>query len=117
MDAANLAERMAEPWFDPEGLLLAERDGRVIGFHWTKRHTERLGEVYVVGIDPSVQGIGLGRIVTIAGLEHLRAKGIEDVLLYVESDNAPAITIYRDRVGFTHAPRDTHVMYRRAAGG
>jgi mycothiol synthase len=113
MDAANLAERMAEPWFDPDGLLLAERDGRPIGFHWTKRHTGRLGEVYVVGIDPTVQGIGLGRIVTVAGLEHLRSKGIEDVLLYVESDNAPAITVYRDKLGFTHAERDTHVMYRR----
>jgi mycothiol synthase len=113
MDEANLAERMAEPWFDPEGLLLAVRDDRVIGFHWTKRHTDRLGEVYVVGIDPTVQGIGLGRIVTVAGLEHLRSKGIEEVLLYVESDNAPAITIYRDKVGFTHAASDTHVMYRR----
>jgi mycothiol synthase len=116
MDADNLAERMAEPWFDPAGLLLAERNGRVIGFHWTKRHSDRLGEVYVVGIDPSVQGIGLGRIVTIAGLEHLRAQGIEDVLLYVEADNGPAITIYRDKIGFTHAARDTHVMYRRDRG-
>jgi mycothiol synthase len=113
MDAANLAERMAEPWFDPEGLILAERDGRLVGFHWTKRHSDKLGEVYVVGVDPNVQGIGLGRILTLAGLEHLRSKGIEDVLLYVESDNAPAIAIYRDKVGFTHADRDTHVMYRR----
>ncbi len=113
MDAANLAERMAEPWFDPAGLLLAERDSRLIGFHWTKQHSDRLGEVYVVGVDPGVQGIGLGRIVTIAGLEHLRDKGVEDVLLYVESDNGPAINIYRDKLGFTHAARDTHVMYRR----
>ena len=54
-----------------------------------------------------------GGIVTVAGLEYLRSKGLEDVLLYVESDNAPAIRIYRDKVGFTHADRDTHVMYRR----
>jgi mycothiol synthase len=113
MDAANLAVRMAEPWFDPEGLVLAERGDRLVGFHWTKQHSDRLGEVYVVGIDPTVQGIGLGRIVTVAGLEHLRSKGVEDVLLYVESDNGPAINIYRDKLGFTHADRDTHVMYRR----
>ncbi len=44
---------MAEPWFDPAGLLLAEdADGTLLGFHWTKRHDERLGEVYVVGISP-----------------------------------------------------------------
>jgi len=113
MAAANLAGRMAVPWFDTEGLIVAERDGRLVGFHWTKQHSDRLGEVYVVGIDPTVQGIGLGRIVTVAGLEYLRSKGLEDVLLYVESDNAPAITIYRDKVGFTHADQDTHVMYRR----
>jgi mycothiol synthase len=116
MDGDNLAERMAEPWFDPADLLLAERDGRVIGFHWTKRHDDRLGEVYVVGIDPAAQSLGLGRVMTLAGLEHLQSRGIEDVLLYVEADNAPAIRVYRDKVGFTHAARDTHVMYRREPG-
>ena len=116
MDADDLAARMAEPWFDPAGLLVVERDGRVVGFHWTKRHSPDLGEVYVVGIDPTVQGIGLGRIATLAGLQHLRDGGATDVLLYVESDNAPAIRVYRDKLGFTHAPRDTHVQYRRTAG-
>ena len=33
------------------------------------------------------------------------------MILYVESDNAPAIRVYRDKLGFTHAPEDTHVMY------
>ena len=32
MDAANLAERMAEPWFDPAGLIVAEDpDGSLLG--------------------------------------------------------------------------------------
>lgn len=113
MDEANFAARRAEPWFDPEGLLVAENDeGRLIGFHWTKVHSPTSGEVYVVGIDPTVQGLGLGRLMTLAGLHHLATRGVEDVHLYVEADNAPAIRIYRDRLGFTHAPEDTHVMYR-----
>ena len=69
--------------------------------------------MYVVGIDPTAQGIGLGRIVTLAGLDHLRDEGVEDVLLYVESDNAPAIAIYRARSGSPTRASDTHVMYRR----
>jgi mycothiol synthase len=115
MDAASFAERAAEPWFDPAGLLVAVDDsGRLLGFHWTKQHDAEHGEVYVVGIDPEVQGIGLGRLLTLAGLHHLASLGVAEVILYVESDNAPAIRVYRDKLGFTHAPEDTHVMYVRA---
>jgi len=112
MDAANLAERMAEPWFDPEGLLLAVQGERVLGFHWTKQHSSELGEVYVVGIGPDAQGRGLGKVLTLAGLHHLASRGVAEILLYVESDNAPAIRLYSG-LGFTHAARDTHVRYRR----
>lgn len=112
MDEANLRERMAEDWFDPAGLLLAVRDGAVVGFHWTKHHTDALGEVYVVGIDPSAQGGGLGRLLTVAGLRHLAATGHTEVHLYVESDNTPAVRTYSG-LGFTHAPADTHTQYRR----
>lgn len=112
MDAANLAERMAEPWFDPEGLLVAPEGDRLLGFHWTKQHSAELGEVYVVGIDPTAQGQGLGKLLTLAGLYHLRGRGVAEVLLYVESDNAPAIAVY-SKLGFRHAAADTHVMYRR----
>lgn len=115
LDAEGLAERMAEPWFDPAGLLLTEGgDGRLLGFHWTKRHDHRVGEVYVVAIAPDAQGQGLGRTLTLAGLRHLhdRLDADGEVLLYVESDNHPALAVYR-RLGFTHADADTHVQYRR----
>jgi len=115
MDRAELAERMAEPWFDPADLLVAVDGDRMYGFHWTKRHSASLGEVYVVGIDPAAQGLGLGRLLVDAGLRLLRSRGLDDVLLYVESDNEPAVRLYTG-LGFTHAPADTHVMYRRPAG-
>jgi mycothiol synthase len=112
MSAANLAERMAEPWFDPEGLLLAVDGERLLGFHWTKVHSNGEGEVYVVGIDPAAQGGGLGRTLTLAGLHHLARKGSRRVHLYVESDNAAALRIYSG-LGFTHADSDTHTQYHR----
>jgi mycothiol synthase len=114
MDADELAERMAEPWFDPAGLLVAADGDRLRGFHWTKRHSATLGEVYVVGIDPASQGLGLGKVLVDAGLRHLRDGGADDVLLYVESDNVPAVRLY-EGLGFTHAQADTHVMYVRPA--
>ena len=122
MDAEGFAERCAEPWFDPAGLLIAVdsssgddggTEGAMLGFHWTKVHDRDHGEVYVVGVSPASRGLGLGRLLTLAGLHHLHERGVREVLLYVESDNAPAINIYRDKLGFTHAQSDTHVMYRR----
>ncbi|NHC23853.1 mycothiol synthase [Nocardioides sp. IC4_145] len=114
MDLANLRERMAESWFDPAGLLVAvdSSSDEVLGFHWTKQHSSALGEVYVVGISPAAQGRGLGKLLTLAGLHHLIGKGVDEVLLYVESDNAPAIAVYSG-LGFEHAASDTHVQYRR----
>ena len=113
LDAEGLAARMAEPWWDPAGLLVAEADdGALLGFHWTKQHSPDLGEVYVVGVSSAAQGRGLGRVLTLAGLHHLAAVGVAEVLLYVESDNAPAVRLYTG-LGFAHAAADTHVQYRR----
>lgn len=113
MSADDLAVRMAEPWFDPDGLLVAEDpDGGLLGFHWTKIAEPAVGEVYVVGVSPAAQGRGVGRLLTLAGLHHLLGRGVAEIELYVESDNAPAIAVYTG-LGFTHAPADTHVQYTR----
>lgn len=111
LDADGLRLRMAEPWFEPEGLILAVEGERLLGFHWTKRHSPQLGEVYVVGIDPGAQGRGLGKVLTVAGLRHLGDVGVERVILYVESDNHPARRLY-EGLGFTRS--ETHVQYVRA---
>jgi mycothiol synthase len=113
MDAANLAERMGEPWFDPAGLLVADGGDALLGFHWTKQHSTVLGEVYVVAVDPGAQGRGLGRALTAAGLDHLASLGVREILLYVESDNEPAVATY-SHLGFTHT--QTHVQYARSSG-
>lgn len=112
LSPAGLAERMAEPWFSADGLLTAWSGDTLLAFHWTKRHSPDSGEVYVVGVSPDAQGRGLGRLVTLAGLDHLAGLGVEDVHLYVESDNAPAVGLYAG-LGFTHTQADTHVQYRR----
>lgn len=109
-DQGNLTEsdlrmRMLEPWFEPQGFLVAERLGQMVGFHWTKVHTssprhEHLGEVYAVAVDPEADLRGLGSALVVAGLAHLRTRGLTQVLLYVDASNERAIGLY-ERLGFT----------------
>jgi mycothiol synthase len=135
---ADLDMREREPWFDPDGFFLAERDGRLVGFHWTKIHGgneppsqpapgpaeaaglavtrhghEAIGEVYVVGVDPAERGNGLGHALTLIGLRYLRGRGLSQVMLYVDETNTVAIGLY-ESLGFTHW--DTDVMFSRGAG-
>jgi mycothiol synthase len=106
--AEDVALREAEPWFDPAGFLLAWRGdpaagGELLGFHWTKVHPAGdvdavpVGEIYVLGVAPAAQGLRLGRALTDLGLAHLRGRGLADVLLYVEEDNAAAVHLYESR--------------------
>nr|WP_030416966.1 mycothiol synthase [Streptomyces sp. NRRL S-1448] len=106
----DLDDRKAEAWFDPKGFFLAEKAGRLVGFHWTKVHAEEgLGEVYVLGVRPGAQGGGLGKALTSVGLRHLAGQGLPTAMLYVDADNAAAVSVY-ERMGFvTH---ETDLMYR-----
>ncbi|MFT4043727.1 MAG: mycothiol synthase [Gordonia sp. (in: high G+C Gram-positive bacteria)] len=102
-DLAQIRERVESDWFDPAGLFLAfdaADPTRLLGFHWTKRHSADLGEVYIVGVDPAAQGRGLGHTLTLAGLHYFAERGVGTVMLYVEGDNSSALRTY-DRLGFT----------------
>jgi mycothiol synthase len=130
--ARDLAEREAEPWFDPAGFFLlpaeggpagdtdSDTDGAPIGFHWTKVHPageygpEPVGEIYVLGVDPDAAGRGYGRLLAEVGLRHLAQSGLHTIVLYVDGDNAPAVRLY-ESLGFRIRTVDT--LYERRGSG
>lgn len=110
-----LARRMAEPWFDPDGFLLAWRGSKLVGFCWTKVHPRPVpcGEIFVIGVDPSAQGLGLGRALVVAGLDDLhRRRDMRRAILYVAADNDAAIALYTS-LGFVPRRTDTALHFDR----
>ncbi|MCL2736745.1 MAG: mycothiol synthase [Propionibacteriaceae bacterium] len=110
LGVGDFQARMASPWFDPAGLLIArDAAGAMAGFHWTKMEG-RDAEVYVLGVDPGHGGAGIGRLLLTAGVDHLRAHGATVIRLWVEGDNVRAKSLY-EASGFSVVRRD--LQYRK----
>ena len=108
----DLALREDEPWFDPAGFLMAvDVEDTLVGFHWTKVQ-DGLGEIYVLGVDPQGHRKGLGKALSVAGLEHLRDQGLKTAMLYVDESNSAAVGLYR---GLGFDVHSTDVMYETHA--
>jgi len=120
---ADLKVRLNEDWFDDKGFFVAEDRGELIGFCWTKIHGahthshnggdedhghEALGEIYVLAVNPDYKGQGLGRDLSITGLNYLKYQGLNNVMLYVGVENQPAFKLYKS-LGFNEFGSD--VMY------
>ena len=104
-DLETLRARTQEDWFDADGFRIAESDGTMTGFCWTKMHPRGVGEIYVIAANPDFAGRGLGMLLTIDGLNWLASHGAATGMLYVDTFNEPALAVYR-RLGFTPAHRE-----------
>ena len=94
-----LADRQAQPWWDPAGILMAWHDESLVGFCWTKDHGDGIGEIYVIAVRPDAQRMGLGRALTGGGLEYLHERGCHVGMLYVDAANSGAMAMY-EAMGF-----------------
>ena len=96
---------------------------RVAGFVWTKIHgvstdastelsTGKIGELYLVGVDPAMQGQRIGTVLTSLALRQLATRHVSQFILYVEGDNTAALKVY-ERHGFTISRCDVAYRYDR----
>jgi len=90
-DARQLAAR---PEFRHDGLVLAYRNGRCVGF-CRNELLEHRGEVGVLGTAPEARRIGLGRALLRWGITWLEAQNVPQVTLMVDGDNEDALSLYR----------------------
>lgn len=95
LDAEELSRLTQQPWFDPAGILLAEEDGRVVAFCWTRVHPNADGEIYRIAVSPGAQGRGLGRRMVLAGFDDLALRrGVTRGTLWVDLADERAVSLY-----------------------
>ena len=85
-----------------EDALILEVDGKPSAYCWTKTQTQggqRVGLIWMIGVDPEMRGLGLGRAMLLASVDYLSRQGAESVELDVYADNAPAVGLY-EATGF-----------------
>jgi len=91
----------ARPEFRRDGLVLAYRDGRCVGFCRNELFDHR-GEIGVLGTAPEARRIGLGRALLRWGIAWLEAQNAPRVTLLVDGENQDALALYRSE-GFSVA--------------
>jgi mycothiol synthase len=121
---ADLLIRLNEDWFDEKGFFVAQDKEELIGFCWTKIHGGHshshssgdnhhdhapIGEIYVTAVSDKYDGKGIGKALTITGLNYLKYQGLNSAMLYVDEDNKAAFNLYKS-LGFVESGKD--VMYK-----
>lgn len=120
MSRADFDALTREPWFAADDLRLAyatsgERQGELAGFTWVKTVQEGNTidtELYVLGVDPTFAGIGLGAALLGETLRQMATHRPNRITLYVDGDNTNAVALYA-RAGFGVEQRS--MQYSRAA--
>jgi mycothiol synthase len=121
---ADLLIRLNEDWFDEKGFFVAQDRNDLIGFCWTKIHGGHshshlssddhhdhapIGEIYVTAVSSKYAGKGVGKALTITGLNYLKYQGLNSAMLYVDENNQAAFNLYKS-LGFLESGKD--VMYK-----
>ena len=101
----EIAYRLGLIGCSPEDVILVFQGDKPVGYCWTAMNLgedaagTNKGRILMLGVDPDYRGKGIGKRALLAGLAHLKSKGIEAADLTVDSENAAACALY-ESVGF-----------------
>lgn len=97
-DAA--ADRLKEAWIRnsakgrADAMLVARRDGRVVGFNACMRNGST-AVIDLIGVAPEAQGQGHGRALVEGALAHYAAAGAEEMTVGTQSGNFASLALYQ----------------------
>ncbi len=94
---------MRVPGYDKsKDLLLETEDGKLVGYcicFTEEDHGELVGYTDPIGLIPDLHGRGMGKVITSAGVELLKQRGIKRIKLGTSSENLPMQKL-AESVGF-----------------
>ena len=103
--------QLLRPWGEQSAIPgrpvdMAFDSDKPVAYCWTgiyfskdKGPGERMGRIYMLGVEPDYRGRGLGRQILLAGISYLESKGVRVVELTVDRENRVAYALYTS-VGF-----------------
>ncbi len=99
----RMIARRGPAWWDPsrsgQRTVLLEFDKRVAGYttfgSCRMRSSRPLGEIYELYVMPECHGAGFGRTLFQEARRHLRARHLDEVLVWALTDNELACSFYR----------------------
>jgi len=90
----------------PEDVIMIYAEDTPVAYCWTRHDPEanaargeNKGEIHMLGVDPAHRNAGIGTNVLLAGLSHLKRRGISLVELTADSEEPAALALY-ESVGF-----------------
>jgi len=93
---------------NPEGVFVAEEEGRVMGYITTRIDREvSKGRIPNLAVDEHARGRGLGRRLIEHALEYFRREGMAYVMIETMANNAVGQHLYPS-CGFVEAGRQIH---------
>lgn len=94
----------------PEGIFVAERDGKVVGYITSRLDVEsKIGWIPNVAVLPDYQGQGLGKQLMQAALDHFRKAGMELAKIETLEQNEVGSVFY-PKAGFVEVARQIHYV-------
>jgi mycothiol synthase len=93
---------LADNFIDPEGVFLAFKDGKVVGFcQCTDEYAhESKGFISLLGVNHEYQGQGIGEALLKVGIAHSASKGYRVIELNVDTGNESGALRLYEKIGF-----------------